>query len=431
MSNGTRVRGIAGRSKMLVGVLLLFLTLCFAVGCGSSSSSSSSSATTESGGSAASESSTAAESSGGGEESSGGGESSLASFEAHLEQVAEEASAKQTQKPPTTGPKGAKDKSIVIIPPAGASTEGGWRIAQAAKDAAESLGWKVTLINPEGEQPRMAAAVERAITIHADGIVVVSIDGQVILSQLEQAKAAGIKLVAAAAANSEGETGIYESLVPSLKSGEEDGYALGAKAYELGEKKVNALQLNDKEFGYVVARHEGWQQFIDECKEKGGECETVNETQFIASDITTTLPQITASAAQANPGWNVLWSGFDSSLTFMMQGLQQAGLEQPGSFGVGFDGNTPNLNIIREGGFEKATIGLSSMWIGYAMIDNMNRLFHEQEPLSGEEEGIKNKLLTAENIPPKGPWWGDEDIRPYYWKLWGVHPTSPANPEEL
>lgn len=362
---------------------------------------------------------------------SSGTAATLKAFNAKLPAIIKAATKTQTQLPPTSGPKGATGKKIVIIPPAGASTEGGYRVALAAQDAAKSLGWQVTFINPEGDPTKMNAAVQQAIAIKANVIAIASIDAAVVANSIKQAKAAGIKVVAAVSANSDGQTGIYDSLVPSLKSGSDNGYALAAEAYTMQGKKLHDVQMMDNEFGYVVARQVGWKKFISDCEKAGGDCQTLNTTNFLAADITTKLPALTAQTLQSNSKFNVLWAGFDSGLNFMIQGAQQAGLTKNGSIAVGFDGNTPNLQKIREGGYEKATVGLSTMAIGYAMIDNANRLLQGEPALSGEQEGIQNKLLTKANVPSSGSWWGDQDIRKHYWSVWGVTPSDPASASDL
>lgn len=385
------------------------------------SSSSKSSSPNTSGGSDTSSSS-------GGSSASAG---SLKAFEAKVAADVTKAKATQTQSAPASGPKGAEGKTIIMVPPAGASTEGGYRTALAAQDAAKALGWKTLLINPEGDPSKMNAAVQKAIAIKADGIAIVSIDAGVVQNALNQAKKAGIKVVGSIAANSNGDTGIFQSLVPSLASGEQNGYVLGEETYLQTKGHIRAVELMDSEFGYVVARQKGWNKFIADCQAAGGDCKTLSTTNFLAADIQTKLPGLTAQTLRAHPDFNVLWSGFDSGLTFMIQGAQQAGLVSGKSFAVGFDGNTPNLDTIRKGGYERATVGLSTMWIGYAMIDNMNRLFAGQPTLTGDQEGIKNKLLVKDNVPTSGPWWGDKDVRAEYWKVWGVTPTSPAKAQDL
>jgi ribose transport system substrate-binding protein len=328
-----------------------------------------------------------------------------------------------------------KGKTILIIPPGTrAATEGGFRVAWAARDAALSLGWKVDFITPTTPDPTAyEAAVQKGIALHVNGILTVSIDGALIPTALQQAKAAGIKLVGEVAANTNssvnGDTGIYDGFAPSYRSLLQTGYLLGEEAYQLTGGHIRAIDMYVSGYGIITGRLQGWIKFIKACQAAGGDCKVLATQDFTGSQITTTLPQLTASAARSNPTFNVLWPGFDSGLPFMEPGLRSAGLAGRGTFAAGFDGNSENLQQIRSGGYEKATIGLSTVCLGYAGIDIMNRLFAGQTSGVYGEHGCQNKLLTRADVPASGAWWGDFDPRPLYWKLWGV--PSPAHPTPL
>jgi ribose transport system substrate-binding protein len=340
--------------------------------------------------------------------------------------------AKQTEAVPATGPKAVKGKSVVIVAPGGSSQEGAYRLSHAAQDAAESMGWKVTYINANTDVGQMNAAIQKAIAIGADGVITLSIDGSVLLSALQQAHAAGIKLVGVAAANSDGETGVYDALVPNVGLGESDGYLMGQQAYKATGGHIHSLDMSAQGYGYIDARERGWEKFMKDCQEAGGDCKIEQTVKFSAGDIVTKLPQLTASAARSNSDWNVLWSGFDSGISFMEQGIQQAGLTKENAIAVGFDGNTPNLEQIRKGGFQSSTMGLPTVCLGYAAVDNINRLFAGSPVLDGPATGCKSKLLELSNVPTSGPWWGDADPRPSYWKLWGVEaPSQPTDVSKL
>lgn len=330
----------------------------------------------------------------------------------------------KSQPTPSSGPKAVHNKLVVVIPPGGPTTEGGYEIAKDAENAAKTIGWKVKFINPNSEVTQEAAAVEDAINLHAAGIITVSIDGGSILSQLKQARADGIDVVTGASANSNGESGVYQAVLPTLTQGYQDGYLLGEEAYEKTDHHLRDIEFMDSEFGFVVARQKGWNAFIAACQAAGGDCKTLATTNFLAAEIATQLPQIAETTARAHPGYNVVWGGFDSSLIYVIQGLKSGGLEPKGTFAAGFDGNTPNLNLMRGGGYEQADVGLSKLWIGYALVDELNRLFAKQPVISAQQEGLTDQLLTPANLPKSGPFWGDYDVRPYYWKLWGVKPPA-------
>ena len=111
-----------------------------------------------------------------------------------------------------------------------------------------------------------------------------------------------------------------------------------------------------------------------------------------------------------------MWAPYDAAAGFIVQGLEQAGLTSTGGL-VGFDANSANLDIIRNGGFQKYTIGLAMEWVAYAAVDNLNRIFEGEDVV---DPGISSKLISAENAPASGAWNGDEDVRPGYLELWGV-----------
>jgi ribose transport system substrate-binding protein len=364
--------------------------------------------------------------------------SNLAAFNAKVNRDVSAALAKQTPAgngQPTAGPKAVKGKTVLIIPPGTrAATQGGFRVAWAARDAALSLGWKVDFITPTTPGPTAyEAAVQQGISQHVDGIFTVSIDGALIPTVLHQAKAAGIKLIGEVAANTNSsvtsDTGIYAGFAPSYRSLVQTGYLLGEEAYKLTGGHIRAIDMVATGYGIITGRLQGWLKFISACHAAGGDCKVLDTVKFTGSQITTELPQRTASAARSNPTWNVLWPGFDSGLPFMEPGIRTAGSLGSGQMALGFDGNAENLQEIRSGGFERATIGLSTVCLGYAGMDIMNHLFAGEMTDVLGDHGCQNKLLTKADVPASGAWWGDFDPRPLYWKLWGV--PAPAHPTPL
>src|SRR5438105_2236528 len=194
--------GVAAAAAMVVGV----------AACGSSSSSSSS-----------------------GSSSSGGG-AAVTAFAQKAQSTAAQASAKQTAMPPATGPKAVAGKSIFVIPCAMAA-EGCAGPAREAMTAAGKIGWHATLIDPQGDPTKQAAAIQQAIAAKADGIVLEAIDAGVIAGPLQQAKAAGIKIVTFASVD---QGHLFNQEIPDDSQFAVEGYDLAAAMY--GQAKGN-LQL--------------------------------------------------------------------------------------------------------------------------------------------------------------------------------------------
>ncbi|MGE0170398.1 sugar ABC transporter substrate-binding protein [Nocardioides sp.] len=341
----------------------------------------------------------------------------MEAFEATVKAGFAASTAEQTYKPPTTGPKGVSGKSLFVIT-CPMVAEGCKRMGEATKQAAGDLGWDVTMIDGKGDPSVGSSAVEQAIAAGADGLALVAVDAVTIQGALQNAKDKGLAAVCAFCGNSDGETGLYDAIVPSVKSFEDDGYALGQALYTLTDGHVHQLMLTDPEFVDVVGRQDGNRRFIKECQQAGGDCKIVAEQQFLVSELGTNVPTKVAAAARQNPDFNILWAPYDDALVFALQGLQQAGLADGKRWGAGFDSNTPSLDRIREDTDQKASVGLPGVWVGYAMVDNLNRLFAGEQPV---DQNVHTKVLVKENAPATGPWDGDIDVRPLYHELWGVN----------
>jgi ribose transport system substrate-binding protein len=316
-----------------------------------------------------------------------------------------------TVTPPTEGPAPAAGKHIVVIP-CSMAAEGCARQARAIMEAAQLIGWKTTLIDPAGDNAKQAQAVQKAISIKADGIILASIDSAFILGPLREARNAGIHVVA----EGQDAEGLYEAIALTQKFYTDQGYMTGVAAYTMGDHKAHMILLEDNEFAGVRYRADGVKAFLSDCKGAGGDCGIAAAQEFLVSQVQNELPQQTTALVRQHADFNVLWAGYDFAMNFMVQGLQQADLANKG-FGVSFDANDANNEIIRQGGYEKATVGLPIEWMSYGMVDNMNRLFAGQKPV---DQGLRVKLLTKANMPPSGAWEGDTDFRAAYKKLWGA-----------
>lgn len=388
------------------GLVVICVIACMAAvglaACGGSDDSGSTAASTESsGGSTESADST---------ESAEGG-SSVDEFTAKAEEIAAEASAKQTVQPPSSGPKAVPEKSVFVIPCAMAA-EGCGDPARHAMDAIKAIGWKGTLIDPQGDPSKEAAAVQQAISAGADGIILEAIDAQTILGPLQQAKAAGIPVVTFASVD---QGSLFSQEIPDNKEFEVEGKFLAAAMYGQAEGDLKMVMMTGTDSRVVTYRMAGTEKFVEECEAAGGECEILTQQNYTIPTIATTAPQLAVSTVRQQPEMTALWVGYDASAAGMIAALQSAGLTQKGFAGA-FDANLSQVEMIREGGYQKFDAAIAPTWIGYAQVDSLNRTFAGEETV---DEGLKAKLLTEENVPASGPWKGDIDPVPAYLKIWG------------
>ncbi|PQP16598.1 sugar ABC transporter substrate-binding protein [Rhodococcus opacus] len=351
---------------------------------------------------------------GGGTSSGPGDSESARAFLAHAEQVAKAASGEIPLTVPTSGPPAVKDKTIVTIPCSAAAQGCKFAVDQFA-EAAHAIGWKTIMIDPAGDPAKMADAVNRAVSMKADGIFTVAIDSSTIQAPLKAAGDAGLETICFSCID---EPELLVDELPAATQHERDGYALAAQAFIDGGANLKAILLQDSEFGNTIRRQQGVVKFIDECKAAGASCELVGQQNFLVQDISTSLPKQTVALLRKNPGWNALFAPYDAPLTFVLPELRSAGLVQDGQRAYGFDPIDLNVKWIRDGDVEAGTVASPYKWIAYAGVDQFNRVFAGEQPV---DQGVKDKLVIKSNAPGEGETYlGDSDPATAFTQLWGV-----------
>lgn len=372
------------RSIFLAGVAVLSLT---AAGCGSddSDSSGSSSSTT----------------------SSSSGSSDLAAFESKIDKALADAVLPDPAMPPDSGPKAVAGKKVYAIS-CGNQIEGCARAARAVKQAATDIGWDFTEIDTQADPTKATAAIKSAIAAGADGIFINAFDSPVVGEQVKEATKAGIKVAATNALDADG---VFDDVIPSQQSFNDEGYLQGQALYKQTNGKLHLIILSGDEFGVVKERRLGTERFIDDCKAAGGDCEIVETKANPAAQLVQATPTAAAGLARKHPDATAIWTGYDATPPFVIQGLKQAGISNMAV--IGFDANAPNIEIIKSGGMQTSSTVKPSEWEIYQSVDNMNRMFAGEDPIKWAPSA---RLVDKEHPEPEY-FKGYEDS---YKKLWGV-----------
>ncbi|NEH53793.1 substrate-binding domain-containing protein, partial [Rhizobium leguminosarum] len=115
---------------------------------------------------------------------------------------------------PTSGPKGAAGKNIVIL--AGDMKNGGiLGVVNGVQEAAGALGWTVKALDGAGSIGGRTAAFGQAMALKPDGIIINGFDAVEQKPAMEAAKAAGIPMVSWHAASAVGpvpEVGVFANV---------------------------------------------------------------------------------------------------------------------------------------------------------------------------------------------------------------------------
>jgi ribose transport system substrate-binding protein len=395
----TRRRGL----PIFAGVVLAAVVLS-ACGGGSGSSSSAGSTSSEE---PAGETSTASETSGSGD----------AVVSAAEERVAEATKPQTEWRGPTTSPPPAKGKSVAVI--SCSPNEGCQRDVEGFAEASEALGWSVKKIQLKGNVQELQGAMEQALNAGVNGIAVASYPSAAMENLLARAKQEGVDVV----------TMLSGSEPPKPEANFPGGFLteVGPKPQETGEiaadwiieqsqGKGNAALVTEEAYPIVIQYMEGFEPAFAKCSG----CSLTEKISVPIAEVPTKAAPAVTQLLQANPTTEYLFS-YDVADTYAEQAAKQVG--NPLTL-IGTNANAPNLESLRNGGLQQADVAEPLEFAGWAAADQLNRAFNGEpvaEEWTPEGKGIPIRLLTAENVPPKGEAYkGDIDFAKEFEKIWGI-----------
>ncbi len=311
-------------------------------------------------------------------------------------------------------------KRIAIVAVTLAET-GALRTAKALAQAAADIGWTSTTYDAQGSPTTANQKLQQALTTRPDAVVLVSLDPTDVGSGLNAARQAGVPVSCAAcwdlsAPDKKGSS--YADVQPEFATFESLGHLTAQYAYLQTKNHPRFLFMNDPALSNLVARGNGFRQFMKECTEAGGDCSVEASKDFQVANATTTLPAEAAALARAHPKFNAFWMTFDFAGLQALNGLRQANLATGNSsFMVASNGDAPNLDIIKSDGYVKATVAISFEQEAYATVDNLNRILAGKPTV---KQTVPVRLFDKSNAGEArdGNWSGDVDYRAAYLASW-------------
>lgn len=372
--------------RLLIAASVLVVAVAFAA-CGSSDSSSSTGGAD-----------TATETSGG---------DASAGMKAAEALVAKASKPQTTWTGPTSSPPPAPNKTIGIVA-CDLKDPGCTRVTEGAEEAAAALGWKSIVVDGQADAQATVQGINSLIAQGVDAIDLVVVQPQTVTEQIEAADAKGIEVITTFTPE-----GTDYGAVATVKADELEGGAIQA-AYIMTQGCGGVISFTSEELIQLSERTEGFRDYLEE---NGGEdCTIVADESIPLSQVGPPEEPIVSALLQKNAG-QVDWfvASFDTMLRYMLNAAGSQGATE--IRGIGVDGDLESLELIREGQGQVASIGRPVKWAGWASMDQLNRAFNGVPLL--EDEGIESKLLTKDNLPPKGESYeGDLDFRAEYEKVW-------------
>jgi ribose transport system substrate-binding protein len=330
--------------------------------------------------------------------------------------------------PDTSSRPAVKGKTIVIIS-SGQSSESSFVPVNAAKQAAEVLGWHVTVYDAELNPSNYPTLMSQAIASRADGIIVDAIDCSYIKSQLEQAKAKHIFVVPIYAydcndplVGGKGGKALFAAHTNYGAAAEKNlgafaeqyGFAQGQAAIAATGGKAKVLFFNDPEATVLRYTGQGFLNAIHQC----AQCKVLADVEFKGLDLGPTLQQRAASVILQHPDANVVKSPFSgATLLSIAPAVQQSG-RAGRLYVMGGEGFEDELNLMRNHQGVNAVMISPSDWTGWSAVDTLNSLFQGKKPAYS---GLGWQLVDlTHNLPASGPWVSPIDFKAAYKKAWGI-----------
>jgi ribose transport system substrate-binding protein len=324
-----------------------------------------------------------------------------------------------TQQIPTVPAKAPKGIKVGIIP-CGAAFHGCTAPADAAKEAAEKLGWTVTMYDGGASQQKQNAAILDAVSAGSNLILLSALDPNFIQLGLDAAKKAGIPVVSA----SEG----TDTPNPVVKAeGDNLKYVLdvGTNFPLLGERiaewiaadsqgKANVAVFTDEEFYSVTSTIDGLLKGLKACTT----CVVQPVQKITASQVATTLGQQVVGYLQSHPEVDYVYAPYDPAAAAVVSAIAQAGLGDKVKL-ASIVGDAHNLDFIRQGRVQAVDGGFDNSYMGYAMVDQAIRVLNHQPPIEPNDEGTPFEVMDSTNLPSSGSdWFTKSDYKAAYFKLW-------------
>ena len=322
---------------------------------------------------------------------------------------------------PTAGPK-AQGKKLIVIVSTDQRNGGAQGAGDGAIEAAKALGWEVRQLDGQGTVPGHATALTQAIAMKPAGILNVGIDSKEQQPILEQAAAAGIKIVGwHAGPNAGAIEGIPQVFTNVTTDPIEVATSAGLAAVVASKGKAGVILFTDSIYAIATAKTNASKAAITGCSG----CKVLEVADTPIADLSNRMGQLTTSLlSKYGKEWTYSIAVNDLYYDFSAPSLQAAGVDPANGFPQQIsagDGSVPAFKRIRDKQYQIATVAEPLNLQGWIMVDEMNRALAGEKP-SGFVPHVH--LFTAENVDKDGGAQNKFDpgngYRDEYKKIWGV-----------
>lgn len=324
------------------------------------------------------------------------------------------------QKPQADAPAPVKDKKIWVI---SCSQDVSLCAAQAQgiTEAGELLGWSTTTFDGKYDPATMGNGIRQAIAAKYDAVVIAGADCAGIKAPLEEARAAGLKVLGIEGADCNITDPAEKPLFDATVSYVEGNVIDWVKQYGKWQADYLIAKTGGKAEVIVFVSDEvlisklNSEATINELK-RCADC-VVHEVNFSYGFQGPQLQQLAEQSLLRFPKANGIAVPADSVvLSGMGAAIEASGRDV---IVVAAEGQEATMNLVRAGSKQvTAGVGIPSVWEGYSAVDNLNRIFQNQPPVSsGAGLQVYDKDHNAGTV---GAFEASIDFRSAFKEAWGV-----------
>ena len=317
---------------------------------------------------------------------------------------------------PTTGPKGAEGKSIVLV--AGDLKNGGiLGVTEGVEEAAAKMGWELRVLDGAGSIQGRTAAIGQARALQPDGLIINGFDVVEQQAALEEVVAADIPMVAwhsGPKIGCEAPGGIFVNVSTDAMTVSEVAAEWAIKDQGDG---LGAVIFTDSTYQIAIDKADRIKETIEAM---GGTVLEYVDTPI--ADTSARMGPLTISLLQKyGDKWTHALAINDLYFDFMGPALASAGISaadgpQAGSAG---DGSEAAFQRIRTNNYQAITVAEPLNLQGWQLVDELNRAIQGEacsgyitSPALVTQEGLE-KLGDSNQFDPDIPY------RETYATIWG------------
>jgi ribose transport system substrate-binding protein len=291
----------------------------------------------------------------------------------------------------------------------------------AAGDAAKELGWSSRVFDSKGDPTVAATGIRQAIAAKADGIYIYYMDCGALKQPLQEAKQAGIPVVASESFDCDhtnpSAPKLYTYIVQYVQGTTEAwcrGYGAAAADYVIAKvgTKANSLLFQDDTTACGKPLAEGFANEFKKC----ADCK-FQEVLFPITAIGVDLQSRAEQALLKNPDVNSIAVEYDAILVSGVGAAAKASGRK--LLVLGGEGGPAAMEAVRNGTADGG-IGDANDWGAWSAMDALNRIFHGEKPLPS---GVGLQAYDKDHAVPSAKnetFQVNVDFKAAYRKAWGL-----------